>query len=53
MTKQESIEFIQNFIKIATPEQLRNVICGIYTPLCSNNCPLKDKCSSECKEITL
>lgn len=49
MTKSEAITFIKLFIRTATPEQLRNVICGIYSPLCSSDCPLKDKHSANCE----
>lgn len=53
MTKTEAITYIKQFIRNATPEQLRNVICGIFSPLCSQDCPLKDKHSAnfECLKI--
>lgn len=51
MTRKEAISFIHNFIKTATPEQLRNVICGIYSPRCSQDCPLRQQSSCECAKI--
>ena len=51
MTRKEAISYIHNQIKNATPEQLRNIICGIHSPLCSNNCPLRQNGSCECAKI--
>lgn len=51
MTRKEAISFIHNFIKTAEPQQLRNVICGIYSPKCSNECPLRKIGSYECEPI--
>ena len=53
MTKQEAITIIHKFIKQATAEQLRDLICAMYSPRCSNNCPLRDKISCECKKIIM
>lgn len=52
MTKQEAITIIHKFIKRATAEQLRDLICAMY-PRCSNDCPLRDKVSCECKKIIM
>ena len=51
MTRKEAISYIHNQIKNATPEQLRNITCGINSPLCSNNCPLRQNNSCECAKI--
>ena len=40
-------------IKQATAEQLRNLICAMYSPRCSNDCPLRDKVSCECKKYKI
>ena len=53
MTKQEAITIIHKFIKQATAEQLRDLICAMYSSRCSNNCPLRDKVSCECKKIIM
>lgn len=51
MTKQEAITIIHKFIKQATAEQLRDLICAMY-PRCSNECPLRQLSSCECEKIT-
>ena len=51
MTRKEAISYIHSQIKNATPEQLRNIICGIHSPLCSNDCPLRQSGSCECAKI--
>ena len=52
MTRKEAISYIHNQIKNATPEQLRNIICGVHSPLCSNDCPLRQNINScECAKI--
>ena len=53
MTKQEAITYIHKFIKQATAEQLRDLICATFSPRCSKECPLRDNISYECKKIIM
>lgn len=51
MNRKEVISYIHNFVKTATVEQLRNLVCSTFSPTCSNDCPLRSKDSYECKPI--
>lgn len=51
MTRAEAISYLHKYIKQANSEQLRNLICSIYSPRCSTNCPFRNGFSSECKKI--
>lgn len=53
ITEHEAMMYIRDKLKTATPEVLQKIICGINSPLCSNDCPLRDKSSAscECKKI--
>lgn len=53
MTRSEAISFIHKQIKEADESKLRNIICSCFSPLCSSDCPLKDKNSTECKKIEM
>lgn len=52
MTRKEAISYIHNHIKQASPEQLRDLICSIFSPRCSNECPLRQSNTCECAKIT-
>ena len=53
MNEHEAMLYIRDKLKTATPEMLQRIICGINGPLCSTDCPLRDKSSPscECKKI--
>lgn len=53
MTDIEAKKFINDFLKTATSEQIRNVICGCFSPRCSSDCPLKNKNSYECMNVVI
>lgn len=53
MTRQEAISYLHKVIKTANEDKLRDLICATFSPLCSNECPLRDKNSCECKKIIL
>ena len=52
MTRKEAISYIHNYIKQATFEQLKNIICSMFSPRCSSECPLRQMSSCECAKIT-
>ena len=53
MTRNEAISYLHKVIKTANEDKLRDLICATFSPRCSNDCPLRDKNSCECKKIIL
>lgn len=53
MTRSEVIKFLHNQIKIADSEKLKSMVCSCFSPLCSKDCPLKNKNSCECNKIDM
>lgn len=53
MTRSEAISYLHKAIKKADEKQLKNLICATFAPLCSVECPLRDKNSCECKKIIM
>ena len=51
MKRSEAISYLHKAIKKADEKQLKDLICATFSPLCSTDCPLKDKNSCECKKI--
>ena len=51
MNRTEAIKFLHKQIKEADSKKLQNLICSCFAPLCSADCPLKNKISTECKIV--
>lgn len=51
MNRTEAIKFLHKQIKEADSKKLQNLICSCFAPLCSADCPLKNKISTECKTV--
>ena len=51
MNRNEAVSYLHKFIKKANPEQLRSLVCATFSPFCSNDCPLRNGLSCNCKEI--
>lgn len=51
MTRNEAIRFLHEQIKNADAEKLRQIICGCFSLLCSNDCPLRQSNSCNCEAI--
>lgn len=53
MTKFEVISYLHKFVKKANEEQLRSLVCATFSPRCSNECPLRNGLSCECRKIDM